>query len=193
MFVFIATKKTRDTEKQGMNNTSGISAKQLLKDLDVLSKVVQLRVNTWTVLGSGCCMDYHASAGEFSLEYLIRISDNLVMNNAWVQSYQCREIERMASGRKQENWSPKTRQLVQEYLQSFCVDPQLAARMQQQVMFFHFRMAELLEELSPQALAAVQQVPRMRDVITTWQQALVQRSRVLSVASSASSSSADLL
>jgi hypothetical protein len=161
-----------------------MKAKVILKDLDVIAKILQLRVNTWAVLGSGCCLQYHASAGEFSLSHLVQASEDLVSKNAWVQSFQCREIERMVSGRKQEQWSVRTRAQVQEFLQGFVVDPRTASAMHQQLLMFHFRLAELLEELSEEALCALQDAPSMRDVVATWQQALVHRSKALALASS---------
>lgn len=69
-----------------------ITAKQLVKDADIIRKIIQLRVNTWPVLGPGCCMEYHATASEFSLKNLVKLSDDLVAKATWVPSLQAREI-----------------------------------------------------------------------------------------------------
>lgn len=69
-----------------------IPARQLSKDLEIMNKVLQLRVNTWAVLGNGCCMEYHAAAGERSLANLVKTSDDLVLNSSWVPSFQARLV-----------------------------------------------------------------------------------------------------
>lgn len=56
----------------------------------------------------------------------------------------------------------------------------VAACMQHQVLLFHTQLAELLEDMSPEALDTFQASARMRDAVVVWQQALIYRSRLLS-------------
>ena len=67
-----------------------LSAKQMVKDIEILKKIMQLRVNTWAVLGNDCCMEYHATAGNSTLQALVQASDNLSINASWIPSFQAR-------------------------------------------------------------------------------------------------------
>ena len=63
-----------------------------------------------------------------------------------------RELSKITGGKKPETWSVKTRESVNAYLQSFTVDPLVVHCMDQQLLIFHMQLAELLEDLSENAL-----------------------------------------
>jgi len=97
--------------------------------------------------------------------------------------WQVREISKICKGKKQSEWSKNTTKKVERYLQSFFLDPMMENGIKQQLMIFHFGMAQLLEELSPCALYMMQNSQSMAEVVCTLQDALVERSRTLSIPS----------
>ena len=183
------------------DKTKPSSSKVLTKDLALMQKLIHLRVNTWVVLGPGCCMDYHASAGEHSLQHLVQISEDLHSKSSWIPSLQQRyspfslslflkeisekllsetlndrEISKIALSTNRQN----QHQRAQQYLLNFTVEPRIQMAMHEQVMLFHVRLADLLEELSPEALLELQNPSnRIRDVVESWQQAIVGRNLLL--------------
>jgi hypothetical protein len=155
--------------------TVTMTARQISSDIKTLQRIISHRVNTWSILGCANHVDpylhnYHATSGEHSVGHLSQSADNLLLkdwshlqggeNTSWVGSIRlpCMPISRQPNHMSRIN---------------------LNVAMHQQVLAFHFKLAELLEDLSQETLENLQQQHRMRDVAARLQTDLVQRSRAL--------------
>lgn len=157
------------------------SARQMLKDIQTLQKIINLRVNTWNIFASCNYTDpylqrYHATAGDHTLMHLCKSADNLLARD-WSS---CNDILQDQHYR----WN-SCMMMMMNHQKPYRHVAEINANvsMHQQVLAFHFKLAELLEDLSCEVLEMLQSQLRMRDVAAKLQSDLVQRSRLLSMCS----------
>lgn len=159
-----------------MSTESAMTARQIANDIKKLQLIIMHRVDTWPIFGSNNHTDpylrsYHANSGEHSVKHLAMAADNLLLKD-W--SHVLEQPSNMLDMCRCAPMHNQPRHVAN-------VNANVA--MHQQVLAFHFKLAELLEDLSPETLQNLQQQHRMRDLCAKLQTDLVQKSRQLACGS----------